>query len=105
MAGVGAITDKEYFKNNCKTVIENREYTKTELEKLGFMVTCSKANFVFAKKDGLDGEKTYLKLKEKGILVRHFAKVRIKDYLRITIGSKEDMIALIDALKSITEEN
>ncbi len=104
MAGVGAITDGEYFRTNCEQVVLNREYTTAELKKLGFELTPSKANFVFAKKKGLDGEKTYLKLKEKGILVRHFNKPRIKDYLRITIGAKEEMTALIKALKEIIEE-
>lgn len=105
MAGVGAINDDEYFRKNCECVVRNREYVSEELIKAGFTLTDSKANFVFAKKDGFDGGTLYRKLKEKGILVRHFDKPLIKDYLRITVGSEEDMKALIGALKAIIKEN
>lgn len=100
-AGVKSVQDKEYFIRNVNTVIENREYTKNELEKLGFIVLDSKANFLFVKKEGLDGEKYYLALKEKGILVRHFTLYRIKDFNRVTIGTKEQMDAFIAATKEI----
>ena len=103
-AGVGALTDSEYFENNCKAVIENREWTENELIKLGFSVINSKANFVFAKHDDIDGKSLYLKLKERGVLVRHFDKPRIKEYNRITVGSKEQMQTFIDKVKSILEE-
>ena len=103
-AGVGAILDKEYFENNCKTIIENREWVKKELISLGFSVTDSKTNFVFAKTEKIDGKKLYLALKDKGILVRHFDKDKIKEYNRITIGTIEQMQALIDAVKCILKE-
>ena len=76
--GLGAIRDKEYFINNVNAIIENREYTEAELKKLGFTLTNSKTNFIFAKSDKISGSDLYLKLKEKGILVRHFEKERIK---------------------------
>ena len=104
MAGYGALLDNDYYMENCKTIIENREYTTVELKKLGFTVLDSKSNFVFAKNDRIDGEELYLKLKEKGILVRHFTKEKIKDYNRITIGTREQMDAFLNATKKILEE-
>jgi histidinol-phosphate aminotransferase len=104
MAGYGALLDNDYYMQNCKTIIENREYTTVELEKLGFVVLDSKSYFVFAKNDKIDGEELYLKLKEKGILVRHFKKEKIKNYNRITIGTREQMDAFLNATKRILEE-
>lgn len=101
--GIAALKDNVYYMNNCKTIIENRDFTTAELQKLGFTVINSKANFVFAKSDKLSGEEIYLKLKQKGVLVRHFTKEKIKDYNRITIGTKEQMQILIDTIKDITE--
>ena len=103
-AGVGALEDAEYFENNCRTIIANREWTVGELKKLGFTTTDSKANFIFAKCEHIDGKELYLKLKERGILVRHFDKAPIKDYNRITIGSMEEMQAYIDTVKTILEK-
>ena len=67
------------------------EYVKKELRKLGFTVTNSKANFLCAKSDKIGGKELYLSLKERGILIRHFESKRIKDYNRITVGSREEM--------------
>ena len=103
-AGVGALEDSEYFETNCKKIIENREYTHRELEKLGFTHTDSMTNFVFAKSDKIGGGELYKKLKEKGILVRHFDKEEIKEYNRITVGSAEEMKAFIEAVKEILGE-
>lgn len=103
-AGVGALEDAEYFENNCRTIIANREWTVGELKKLGFTTTDSKANFIFARCERIDGKELYLKLKERGILVRHFDKAPIKDYNRITIGSMEEMQAYIDTVKTILEK-
>ena len=76
---------------------------KKYLEELGFEVIPSKANFVFAKHPEFRGKDLYLALREKGILVRHFDKPRLNDYNRITIGSKEQMKALVKALTEILE--
>ena len=103
-AGYAALCDNDYYMSNCKTIIENREFTRAQLEALGFYVLPSKANFVFAKSDKISGEELYLRLKEKGILVRHFSKERIKEFNRITIGTKEQMEALISATKEILKE-
>ena len=103
-AGVGALKDKEYFEQNCKKIIQNREWTETELKKLGFSVVPSSTNFIFAKSPDIDGKTLYLKLKEKGILVRHFDKEKIIEYNRITVGSFEQMQTFIQTVKSILEE-
>ena len=103
-AGEASLNDADYYRNNCQKIIENRRYTTTELVKLGFEVLASCSNFVFARTDRMEGGELYLKLKAKGILVRHFDKERIKDYLRITIGTKEQMTALINTIETIFKE-
>lgn len=100
-AAVAAIESDKYYMDKCLEIISSREYTKRELENMGFYVTDSKANFIFAKKDGLDGEWFYNKLRENGVLVRHFSSERIKDFNRITIGTKEQMEQFIKVTKSI----
>ena len=101
VAGLAAVKDNDYYMNNCRVIEENREFTKKELEALGFSVLPSKANFIFAKSDEIDGEKLYLELKARGILVRHFTSERIKNYNRITIGTIDDMRALVAAVSDI----
>lgn len=103
-AGIAALEDNGYYMDNCKIIQENREWTTAELEKLGFTVLPSTANFIFAKSDKISGEELYLTLKESGILIRHFTKERICDYNRITIGTAEQMKLFIDAVKKILEE-
>lgn len=103
-AGYHAILDNDYYMNNCKTIIENREWASAMLSELGFSVTDSRANFIFAKSDKISGEDLYLKLKSRGILIRHFSNERIKEYNRITVGTREEMAALISAIKNILEE-
>lgn len=103
-AGLGALESEDSIIRNCRIIMENRKYTMAELKKLGFKVTDSLANFIFAKHPGFDGEEIYRELKNQGILVRHFKNPSsIADYVRITIGTKEQMDSLIDALKNITE--
>ena len=104
LAGIGSILDKDYFINNCKAVCENREWTKNQLIELGFTVLDSKANFLFAKHPKISGKDLYLSLKDKGILVRHFDKDRIKEYNRISIGSFEQMQTLVSTIKDILEK-
>ena len=103
-AGVAALEDPAYFEANCRTIIENRAWTTKALEALGFTVLPSLANFVFAKSDKIDGGQLYTKLKDRGILVRHFTKERIKDFNRITIGTLEQMEALVSAIEEILKE-
>lgn len=103
-AGIGALTDDEYFKENCKKVINTREWTKNELIKLGFEVTDSKANFIFARHRSYGGKEIYLMLKAKGILVRHFDTEKLSEYNRITVGSTDEMKKFINNLTEILEE-
>ncbi len=104
IAGIASLMDNEYYLNNCRDIMINRESTVKELTKLGFYVLKSDANFIFAKHPEISGEDLYLKLKENGILVRHFTQERIKDFNRITIGTLEEMQALILAVSKILEE-
>lgn len=101
IAGISAIEDDKYYMDLCKEVANTREFTKEELKKLGFEMTDSLANFIFASHPDYDGEKLYLDLKKEGILVRHFNSEKIKNHLRITIGTKEDMLILIDKIKKL----
>ena len=103
MAAIMTLKNEAYTKEKCKLIIENRSFLTNELRKLGFYVIDSCTNFVFAKTDKISGLDLYLKLKEKGILIRHFEKDRIKDFNRITVSEKESIIALIDAIKEILE--
>ena len=102
--GAAAINSQSYYIDNCKKIIDTRAYTTNQLEAMGFEVLPSKANFVFAKSDKIDGEQLYLKLKDKGVLVRHFTKERIKAFNRITIGTQAEMEALIQKIKEIITE-
>lgn len=103
-AGYSALCDNYYYMDNCKTIMQNREYTTQKLKTLGFEVLDSRANFIFAKSDKISGEELYLKLKEKGVLIRHFTKERIKEYNRITIGTKEQMDIFIRKTEEILKE-
>ena len=100
-AGVAALEENDYYLQNAKTIMANRAWTVSELQKLGFTVLDSKANFVFAKSDKIDGEKLYKELKARGVLVRHFTKARISPYVRITIGTLQQMETLIEKIKEI----
>ena len=100
-AGVGALADRAYFEDNCKTIISTRENTSAQLRKMGFTLTPSSANFIFASHKSIDAEQMYLTLKKNGILVRHFTQERIKNYNRITVGNAEEMQILIDKIKEI----
>lgn len=97
-AGIGVMEDPDYTEQNCKKIIENREYTAGALRAAGFEMTDSKTNFLFVKHPKIPGEKIYGILREKGVLVRHFDKPRLCDYNRITIGSKEQMQILVNIL-------
>ena len=102
-AGVAALEADGYFKVNCQKIMENREWVSSELVKLGFIVVPSLTNFVFVKHPAISGKALNLALRERGILVRHFNTDKLRDYNRITIGSREQMEALVAALKEIPE--
>lgn len=101
-AGVASIADDEYFKEKVEAVIATREWTKEQLKALGFTFPDSKSNFIFAKHESVNAVHIFEELKKRGIYVRHFSKPeRIADYLRISIGTDEEMQTLIKNLKEI----
>ncbi|MFQ9516144.1 MAG: histidinol-phosphate transaminase [Eubacterium sp.] len=100
-AGAAAIKDDTYFKNIVSRIVETREKAKERLAELGFCFTDSKTNFIFATHNTVPAEKIFQELKAKKIFVRYFNKPRINNYLRITVGTDEEMNALYDALKEI----
>ncbi len=101
VAGIAALKDNEYYINNCAEVAKTREYTVQRLKDMGFELTDSKANFIFARHKDIGGEQLYLKLKEKGVLVRHFTSAEICEYNRITVGTKEQMDILLEKIREI----
>ncbi len=100
-AAIATLDSDDYYRENCRIIAENRDYTVAELDKLGFETLPSAANFVFTRLPGVAGGRLYAALKEKGVLVRHWDKPAIADYLRITIGSREQMDILLEKLKEI----
>lgn len=100
-AGAAALRDAEYYRKNCRIIEENREYTADGLRDLGFSVLPSSANFIFASSPDIGGTELYLKLRKRGILVRHFTLDRIKEYNRITIGTAQQMETLLREVKNI----
>ena len=98
--GVEAIKDKAYFEETRQRVIATREWTKQELTKLGFSFGDSMSNFIFATHERVPAKKLFEALKKEHIFVRYFSKERISNYLRISIGTKEEMEELIRFLKN-----
>ena len=97
-----AVNDREYFENCCKKVIGTRNWATSELQKLGFEVLPSSANFIFAKPPKeLSAEKLYSDLKANGVLVRYWNKPKISDWLRISIGTDSEMKILVDKVREI----
>jgi len=100
--GVAAFEDKAYFQQTCQAIIDDRTWLTEYLESLmGFEVLPSAANFIFARHLRHDAEKIALALREQAIIVRHFKQPRIEQFLRITIGKRQDNEALVTALQSI----
>ena len=93
-----AFEDRAYFEHTCKAVIESRDYLVAELEKRGFEVLPSAANFIFARHPQRDAAQVAAHLREQGVIVRHFKQQRIAQHLRITVGTPEQNQALLDAL-------
>ena len=102
-AGEAAIKENDYYMENCRRIMETRDRTTAELEKLGFTVIPSKANFIFAKSGRIGGQELYEELKKRGILIRHFSDPKISDFNRITIGTDDEMTILVNTIKNILE--
>lgn len=102
LAGAAAsVEDEAFFRESCDKVAAIREAMTRDLAELGFEVLPSAANFVFARHPDYEGAALAQALRERAILVRHFAKPRIHPFLRITVGTEEQCRALIDALRAI----
>ena len=102
-AGQAALEDTAYFDKTRAAIMDTRAWTMQQLTDRGFTVLDSRANFVFASTDRINGGELYKELKKNGILVRHFDAPRIENWLRITIGTPEQMQALMDAADKILE--
>ncbi len=100
--GVRALSDGEENRLVVQRIIETREWTSQQLTDIGWRVLPSKANFVFASMPGRDGASLYSELKNKGILVRYFNKKGIEDFVRITIGTDEQMRILLDTIGTLS---
>lgn len=106
LALVGAIAayeDNKYFEETRNKVIKTREETIKNLRVLGFSIPDSKANFIFVSHPKINAKLIFESLRERGILVRHFNKPRIDNYLRISIGTDKEMDFLIENLKEIIQ--
>ena len=103
-AGQAALEDTAYFDITRAAIVETRSWTRQQLEARGFTVLDSRSNFLFARTARQDGGTLYRKLKENGVLVRHFDAPRIHSWLRITIGTPAQMQALLAALDKILED-
>ena len=99
--GEATVDAEPYYRAMCREIMQVRQWTATQLKAMDFTVIDSKANFLFAKTDKMSGEDLYRALKSKGILVRHFSAARICEYVRITIGTAQQMQTFVDTLKEI----
>ena len=102
--GVQAIKDREYFEETCAKVIATREWTKCELKELGFSFGDSMSNFIFATHERVPAKEIFEALREHNIFVRYFSKPRIDNYLRISIGTQQEMEHLIAFLTDYLKE-
>lgn len=104
VTGVASMKDQAYFEECCNKIITTREWTKTELKKLGFSFQDSKANFIFATHESCPAKKLFGALREKHIYVRYFPKDRVDNHLRITIGTDKEMKKLVEFLKEYLQK-
>ena len=100
-AAAAAIADRAYYDQNIARTVAIREHAKRQLAELGFNVLDSQSNFLFVKHPAAGGRELFLKLRAAGILVRHFDKPRIAEYLRITVSSEQEMQTLANTLKAV----
>ncbi len=99
ICGVEAVKDQAYFEANLRKIIDTRQWAKGELKKLGFQFTDSKANFIFATHPDYDARELFEAMKEAGIYVRFWGSRRIEQYLRITVGTREEMETMFAFLR------
>ena len=99
--GAAVLEDKSYFEETRNKIIATRERCKVKFRELGFTFPDSMSNFIFAKPDKISAKELFEELKKRNIYVRYFSAPRLKDYLRITIGTDEEMDILFEAIKEI----
>ena len=97
--GVASVRDEDYFRTTVGRIVATRERVKEELKKLGFVFPDSMTNFIFARHPGVSGKELYEFLRSRNIFVRHFNVDPLKDYLRITMGTDEQMDQVLDCLR------
>jgi histidinol-phosphate aminotransferase len=100
-AGVAAVEDRAHFQACCEAVIATRERTRQGLERLEFEVLPSQANFLFVRPRALNALEIFKGLRERGILVRHFNTDTLRDFLRISIGTDDEMETLLEVLAAL----
>lgn len=103
-AGKASILDDEYFKETCRKVIATREYVTAQMREMGFKVLDSSTNFIFATKDGCSMKDMFEYLKTKKVYIRYFSIPRIENYVRITIGTDEEMAIFLKELKGYLQK-
>ncbi len=105
VAGAQAVKDKAYFEETLEKIVETREWSKEEFRKLGFVFPDSQANFIFVSHPKYDAKELFEALKEKGIYVRFWGSERIEQYLRVTIGTREEMESLFAFLRTYMNQD
>lgn len=103
LAGEASVADEEYFRERIRDVLRTRARSVIELKKRFFTILPSETNFLFAAPTRISGNEMFEQLRERGVFVRHFSSERLKDYLRITIGTDREMDALFAAIDEIQE--
>lgn len=103
--GTASVLDDAYFRETTAKIIRTREWTKKEFARLGFRFTDSKSNFLFATHPKVSAKELFAALKENNIYVRHWKKPRIENYLRITIGTQEEMGRLVSFIEKFLEND
>lgn len=101
LLGAYALENQSYYDECCQKIMDARTYTTTKLQELGFYVLPSLANFLFCAHENIAGAELYEKLREQNILIRHFDVPKISNYNRITVGTKEQMDTLLQAIQKI----
>lgn len=99
--GVESLKDEDYFRETIAKIVETREWFKNEIKKIGFSCPDSSANFVFITHESISAKEIFEKAKQEKIYVRHFNAPRVDNYLRVTIGTREEMEKFLDFLKLI----
>ena len=99
--GEATVDAEDYYQEKCAEIIRVRQWTKQQLESVGFRVLPSQTNFLFAASEKISGGELYVQLKKRGILVRYFHAPRTKDFVRITIGTQKQMEAFMKAVNTV----